>query len=78
MSPGSVVVDMSTISPSTAKKINAALKEKGLDMVDAPVSGGDVGAKEATLSIMAGGDKATFDKVLPLLEEDGQERKSGR
>ena len=72
MAPGSVVVDMSTISPSGAKKISAALKKKGLDMVDAPVSGGDVGAKEASLSIMAGGDKAIFDKVLPLLEKMGK------
>ncbi|MCB2190015.1 MAG: 2-hydroxy-3-oxopropionate reductase [Deltaproteobacteria bacterium] len=72
MAPGSVVVDMSTISPSGAQKIAAALKEKGLDMVDAPVSGGDVGAKEATLSIMAGGDEAAFEKVLPLLEKMGK------
>ena len=71
MAPGSVVVDMSSISPSGVKKISAALKEKGLYMVDAPVSGGDVGAKEASLSIMAGGDKAIFDKVLPLLEKMG-------
>ena len=72
MAPGSVVVDMSTISPSGVQKISATLKKKGLYMVDAPVSGGDVGAKEASLSIMAGGDKAVFDKVLPLLEKMGK------
>lgn len=72
MAPGSVVVDMSTISPSGVKKISATLKEKGLYMVDAPVSGGDVGAKEASLSIMAGGDKAIFDKLRPLLEKMGK------
>ncbi|MFH2128554.1 MAG: 2-hydroxy-3-oxopropionate reductase [Pseudomonadota bacterium] len=72
MVPGSAVVDMSTISPTGAKKIAAALKEKGLNMIDAPVSGGDVGAKEASLSIMAGGDEATFQKVLPLLQKMGK------
>ena len=72
MAPGSAVVDMSTISPTGAKKIAAALKEKGLNMIDAPVSGGDVGAKEASLSIMAGGDEATFEKVRPLLEKMGK------
>ncbi len=72
MTPGAVVVDMSTISPSGAKKIAAALKDKGFSMIDAPVSGGDVGAKEASLSIMAGGDEADFEKVLPLLKAMGK------
>jgi 2-hydroxy-3-oxopropionate reductase len=72
MAPGAVVVDMSTISPAGAQRLAQALREKGLEMMDAPVSGGDVGAKEATLSIMAGGSSATFAKVLPLLEKMGK------
>lgn len=72
MAAGSVVVDMSTISPSGAKRIAQALQEKGLEMVDAPVSGGDVGAIEASLSIMAGGAPEAFEKVRPLLEKLGQ------
>ena len=54
--PGTLLIDMSTISPVTAKQVAAAAAEKGCPMLDAPVSGGDVGAKEARLSIMVGGD----------------------
>jgi 2-hydroxy-3-oxopropionate reductase len=67
-----VVVDMSSISPMAtkafAKKINAA----GADYIDAPVSGGEVGAKAASLTIMCGGDDAVFEKVRPLLEKMGK------
>ncbi len=72
MTPGSILVDMSTISPSAAIKIAARLKEKGMHMIDAPVSGGDVGAQEASLSIMAGGDPEVFAKVKPILSKMGQ------
>ena len=66
--PGSVYVDLSTNAPSTVRRIAGALKEKGMDMLDAPVSGGAVGAKAANLAIMVGGDEAVFRHVLPILE----------
>ena len=65
--PGSVVVDMSTISPQAERALDARLRERGAALVDAPVSGGDVGARNATLAIMAGGDRQAFDRVLPIL-----------
>lgn len=66
--PGSCLIDMTTSSPMLAVKIyNEALKHQ-LAALDAPVSGGDIGAKEAKLSIMVGGDKDVFDKLLPLFE----------
>jgi 3-hydroxyisobutyrate dehydrogenase-like beta-hydroxyacid dehydrogenase len=65
---GSVYVDLSTNSPSTVRRIAKELKEKGIDMLDAPVSGGAVGAKAANLAVMVGGDEAVFRKVLPILE----------
>ena len=55
LSKGAILVDMSTISPTTARRVAEKLEEDGKEMLDAPVSGGDVGATEATLSIMAGG-----------------------
>jgi 3-hydroxyisobutyrate dehydrogenase len=64
---GSVVVDMSTISPQTERALDARLRDRGAALVDAPVSGGDVGARNATLAIMAGGDRQAFDRVLPVL-----------
>jgi 3-hydroxyisobutyrate dehydrogenase len=64
---GSVVVDMSTISPQTERALDARLRDQGAALVDAPVSGGDVGARNATLAIMAGGDRQAFDRVLPVL-----------
>lgn len=70
--PGSYIVDMTTSKPSLAAKIYAAAKEKGLHAVDAPVSGGDIGAKNATLAIMCGGDQQDFDALLPLFETMGQ------
>ncbi len=72
MSQGAILVDMSTVSPATSKKIAETLKKNGMEMLDAPVSGGDVGAKEATLSIMVGGKKEIFDKALPVLQKMGK------
>jgi 2-hydroxy-3-oxopropionate reductase len=66
--PGSVVVDMETISPAVARAVALRLAEKGIDMIDAPVSGGPMGAEQATLSIMAGGKLAVFERVKPLFE----------
>ena len=66
LKPGSVVVDMSSISPIETKAFAARIAEAGCDYVDAPVSGGEVGAKAATLTIMAGGTQAAFDRVQPL------------
>jgi len=63
---GLIYVDMSTIAPSTAVRVGQALAEKGVRCLDAPVSGGDVGAQKGTLSIMVGGDQATFDEVQPV------------
>jgi 3-hydroxyisobutyrate dehydrogenase len=65
---GSIAIDMSTTEPSLSKEIYAAAKAKGVDAIDAPVSGGDVGARNATLSIMVGGDAEAVERVLPLLQ----------
>ncbi|MGQ0752779.1 MAG: NAD(P)-dependent oxidoreductase [Betaproteobacteria bacterium] len=65
---GSVVVDMETISPVVARNVACSLAEKNIDMLDAPVSGGPMGAEQATLSIMVGGKPAVFERVRPLLE----------
>jgi 2-hydroxy-3-oxopropionate reductase len=65
---GSVVVDMETISPVAVKKIAMHLAEKGIDMLDAPVSGGPMGAEQATLSIMVGGKPEVFERVRPLFQ----------
>ena len=69
--PGATVIDMSTISPRVTRDIADALREKGVHMLDAPVSGGDVGAQQGTLSIMVGGDQSTFDDCLPVFEAMG-------
>lgn len=69
---GSVVVDMSTISPSATRHIAELLNNKGVQMLDAPVSGGEQGAIDGTLSIMVGGKKETFQRVLPLFEVLGK------
>ena len=66
--PGSVIVDMTTSTPDLAKKIASVAIKKGLHSLDAPVSGGDVGAKSGMLSIMVGGKKEIFNRVLPLFE----------
>jgi 3-hydroxyisobutyrate dehydrogenase len=64
---GTVMVDMTTSEPSLAREIHAAAAERGVDSVDAPVSGGDVGARNAALSIMVGGDAGTVERLRPLL-----------
>ena len=69
---GHIHVDMSTIAPAAAQKIAGALAGRGVTMLDAPVSGGEVGAIAGTLTIMVGGDAAAFDKVRPVLEAMGQ------
>jgi 3-hydroxyisobutyrate dehydrogenase len=69
---GSLVVDMSTISPSATRKIAAKLKEKGVHMLDAPVSGGSEGAARGTLSIMVGGDEAQFQRAIPYFQAMGK------
>jgi 2-hydroxy-3-oxopropionate reductase len=68
---GKVVVDMSSISPIATKQFAARIRATGADYLDAPVSGGEVGAKNATLSIMVGGEEATFERVKPLFETMG-------
>jgi 2-hydroxy-3-oxopropionate reductase len=69
---GSLIVDMSTISPVVTEELSEAVKEKGASMLDAPVSGGDVGAIEGTLSIMVGGEQADFHRAKPLFEAMGK------
>ena len=66
--PGMTIIDMTTSSPELARRIYHAADESGASALDAPVSGGDIGARQATLAIMAGGDKAAFDKVMPLFQ----------
>jgi 2-hydroxy-3-oxopropionate reductase len=68
---GQVYIDMSTIAPAVARRVAGVLGARGVRCLDAPVSGGDVGAKNAALSIMVGGDKALFEEVLPILEVMG-------
>ncbi len=69
---GATVIDMSTISPRVTREIGARLRESGVHMLDAPVSGGDVGAQNGTLSIMVGGEQAVFDDCLPVFEAMGK------
>jgi len=66
--PGMIVVDNSTVSPETAKQAHAQMQAAGGDFVDAPVSGGVEGAKNGKLSVMAGGDAATLERVRPVLD----------
>jgi 3-hydroxyisobutyrate dehydrogenase len=70
--PGTILVDMTTSDPSLAKEIYQAAKMTGVHALDAPVSGGDVGAKNAALSIMIGGDKDVVDAVGPVFEAMGK------
>jgi 2-hydroxy-3-oxopropionate reductase len=65
---GQLVVDMSTVAPAAERAIAARLKAGGVDYLDAPVSGGDVGARDGTLAIMVGGDPAAFARARPLFE----------
>ena len=70
--PGLIVVDMSTINPNAARGIGERLAAKGIELVDAPVSGGEIGAINAALTIMAGGKPEAFETVKPLLEKMGK------
>jgi len=70
--PGTIIVDMTTTSPRLAERIFAEAKAKGIKALDAPVSGGDSGAKGGTLSIMVGGDKEAFDTFLPVFQAMGK------
>ena len=72
LSPGKTVVDMSSISPLATKDFAARINALGCDYLDAPVSGGEVGAKAASLTIMVGGPRAAFDRVRPLFELMGK------
>jgi 2-hydroxy-3-oxopropionate reductase len=67
-----VIVDMSSISPMATKAFALKINALGADYVDAPVSGGEVGAKAASLTIMCGGDEAVFERIRPLLEKMGK------
>jgi 3-hydroxyisobutyrate dehydrogenase len=69
---GMIAVDMTTTPPSLTREIYDAAKAKGMSAIDAPVSGGDVGARNATLSIMIGGDKDAVDRVMPLFQAMGK------
>ena len=66
--PGSLIVDMSTVSPALSRELAARAAERDVRMLDAPVSGGDVGAREGSLSIMVGGDAADLERARPVLE----------
>ncbi len=72
LSPGKIVVDMSSISPVETKAFARRINELGCTYLDAPVSGGEVGAKAASLTIMVGGPAETFEKVKPLFEKMGK------
>lgn len=72
VSEGDIYIDMSTIAPPVAVEVAEAMAEKGVRCLDAPVSGGDVGAQEGTLSIMVGGDKDLFNEVRPIFEVLGK------
>jgi 2-hydroxy-3-oxopropionate reductase len=70
--PGTLVIDHSTISPSTARACAARLARQSVQMLDAPVSGGEAGAMAGSLSIMAGGDVDAFERARPLLQAVGR------
>lgn len=72
ISPGKVIVDMSSISPVVARDLAVKAERLGAEMLDAPVSGGEVGAQQGTLSIMVGGKPTTFERVLPVLQTMGK------
>ena len=69
---GALLIDMSTISPVVTEELAGKIKEKGASMLDAPVSGGDVGAIEGTLSIMVGGEEEDFERARPLFDAMGK------
>jgi 2-hydroxy-3-oxopropionate reductase len=70
--PGAVIVDMGSTSASLTRKLYAQAREKGVSLLDSPVSGGEIGAREGSLVIMSGGDREVFDAVKPYLERMGK------
>ncbi len=72
MKPGSIFIDNSTIKPATARQIAQELKAKGIFALDAPVSGGDIGARNGTLSIMVGGEAEALERAMPVLQAVGK------
>jgi 2-hydroxy-3-oxopropionate reductase len=72
LNPGTLVIDMSSISPTATKEFAERINAKGCDYLDAPVSGGEVGAKNAALTIMVGGPEAAFERARPLFEAMGK------
>jgi 3-hydroxyisobutyrate dehydrogenase-like beta-hydroxyacid dehydrogenase len=71
LGPGKVLVDMSTVSPSVSRAVAAKVREKGADMIDAPVSGSVITLQQGKLSVMVGGRRDTFERVKPVLQEIG-------
>ena len=72
LQPGALVIDMSSISPVATKRFASRIEAAGGDWLDAPVSGGEAGAKAASLTVMAGGSSAAFDRALPILQVMGK------
>ena len=72
LKPGTLLIDMSSISPTATKEFAARVNERGCDYLDAPVSGGEVGARNAALTIMVGGPRAAFERALPLFQAMGK------
>ena len=72
LKPGTLLIDMSSISPTATKDFAARVNARGCDYLDAPVSGGEVGARNAALTIMVGGPQAAFDRALPLFQAMGK------
>lgn len=70
--PGQIIVDMSTISPVVARELAAAVASRGATLLDAPVSGGEAGARDGTLAIMVGGEPAALEQVMPVLQTMGK------
>ena len=71
LQPNSIIIDMSTIAPATARRLAEQARARGAQLLDAPVSGGEIGAIDGTLSIMVGGDSGALEEVRPLLEGMG-------
>ncbi len=72
LTPGKIVVDISSISPSATKIFAGRIRKLQCEYLDAPVSGGEIGAKNASLTIMAGGSEATFEQVKPIFQLMGK------
>lgn len=69
---GTIAIDMSTVSPETARRVDAAVRQRGGSFLDAPISGGKTGAEAGTLAIMVGGDQATFHRAMPVFKAMGK------